>query len=158
MESDNVELGESAPSVHSSSSNGGWGSRVSKVLSLVAKWLHLRALVPYLLITVYSLLGGLLFLYLEKDFEREAKQEEKLKLEAARGNFTESLKNLVLVANLLPNFDTEEHLKQMIDTYEESVGFSFSEEPKWNLVNGIFYSATIYTTIGIVNINRLSDE
>lgn len=147
MESDNVELGDSAPPTTTESS-GSCTKRVKKVFSVISKRLHLRGLFPYILIIVYSLLGGLMFVYLEKDFELENKLEEKWKLEAARGNLTESLKNLVLLANVMAEFDPEAHLQELIKTYEEAIGFSFSEEPKWTLVNGIFYAGTIYTTIG----------
>uniref|UniRef100_A0A0K0FKH1 Potassium channel subfamily K member 18 (inferred by orthology to a human protein) n=1 Tax=Strongyloides venezuelensis TaxID=75913 RepID=A0A0K0FKH1_STRVS len=103
----------------------------------------------FLLIIIYSIIGALLFIYIEKDYDLASKQESYNYHLVARDMLFHNLKQI----HIENKNDRENRWKEAILEFETNINASPpSLETSWTFSMAIFYAGTIYTTIGYGNI------
>uniref|UniRef100_A0A0N4ZSX1 Potassium channel subfamily K member 18 n=1 Tax=Parastrongyloides trichosuri TaxID=131310 RepID=A0A0N4ZSX1_PARTI len=101
------------------------------------------------IIVLYSILGGMLFIYLEKDSDLASKQESYNYHLVARDMLFHDIKKI----HIENREDREHRWKEAILEFESNINVSPpSLETSWTFSMAIFYAGTIYTTIGYGNI------
>uniref|UniRef100_A0A0K0E8L1 Potassium channel domain-containing protein n=1 Tax=Strongyloides stercoralis TaxID=6248 RepID=A0A0K0E8L1_STRER len=103
----------------------------------------------FFIIVIYSVLGALLFIYIEKDYDLALKQESYNYHLIARDMLFHNLKQI----HIENRNDRENKWKEAILEFETNINAPPpSLETSWTFSMAIFYVGTIYTTIGYGNI------
>ncbi|CAH1257619.1 KCNK16 [Branchiostoma lanceolatum] len=139
----------------SSAPKEGWSDakterRKKVVLALKACWPHVKL---GIILVIYSMFGALGFWLIEYQHE-----------EALIANFTEArsqlLKNMWNVSQVFTGDDWEEEMTTLVERYEHTIVAAYDggidprvvkegqAELKWDIAGSLFFSVTVFTTIG----------
>lgn len=118
-------------------------------LQLLYKKLKLHLLVPLLFIILYMFIGSFLFLWFESSDELKRKTHKYDLFVRERELFLKRMEEIYLdqaaaEINLRKLFTA-----QAIDYFHEQIAVSFSNETEWSLATALYYSGTVFTTIGL---------
>uniref|UniRef100_A0A0N5AS33 Ion_trans_2 domain-containing protein n=1 Tax=Syphacia muris TaxID=451379 RepID=A0A0N5AS33_9BILA len=118
-------------------------SELGQVKSVYNRY-HLRYFAPYIILITYSVLGALLFQFLEADYEKKIFRERNAAVERLR-------EETLLRLNILKNSTSS---KDIFDRYDAELKkiLNLSDNLEWDLWGAFYYVGTIYTTIGYGNI------
>ncbi|KAE9551480.1 hypothetical protein FO519_005300, partial [Halicephalobus sp. NKZ332] len=112
------------------------------------KW-FLMTTKTFWFVVIYSVIGALLFMYIETPGDVESRIEQRQYHLMARDVLAFNIRQIHDSKRL----DAEYEIKQAIIQFEENLGISMpSEETAWTFWMSILYAGTIYTTIGYGNI------
>ncbi|KHN74424.1 TWiK family of potassium channels protein 18 [Toxocara canis] len=129
-----------------------------------------RNIVWLIILFAYSLIGGIAFSAIEGGYDRTEclkKYERELDIYEGRQKFQDHLfirfreieYDTSFNSNRINDNDGEEVklqlMREALAEYEQRLGFEIKEpvmkDTKWNIWGGIYYSASLYTTIGYGN-------
>lgn len=121
--------------------------RMRKRFKWLYKKLGLKHLTPFVIITIYSIVGAAIFIGLEKPNDLELKEAKVRSVVKARKELLLGIEEAYKdPAWEVPKRKTR--LAQLLDYYEETIEFSVSNETIWTFWNSVYYCGTLYTTIG----------
>jgi len=124
-----------------------WLSRLRKRFKWLYKKLGLKHLTPFIIITIYSIIGAAIFIGFERSNDLELKEAKVRQVMKARRELLVGIEE----AYEDPAFEVPKRktrLAQLLDYFEESVEFSVSNQTVWTFWNAVYYCGTLYTTIG----------
>ncbi|KRX99050.1 TWiK family of potassium channels protein 18, partial [Trichinella pseudospiralis] len=104
-------------------------------------------------IVFYTLLGGVLFLFVERPVDLQERQQLYAVYQTSQKDLIKQLGDLG--ENYAKNRDREYFLDQLqmaILGYEEKIDVHVSNESLWDFWNAMYYAGTVYTTIGYGNV------
>ncbi|KRY57108.1 TWiK family of potassium channels protein 18, partial [Trichinella britovi] len=104
-------------------------------------------------IVFYTLLGGVLFLFVERPVDLHERQQLYAVYQTSQKDLIKQLEQLG--ENYAKNRDREYFLSQLqtaILGYEAKIDVHVSNESLWDFWNAMYYAGTVYTTIGYGNV------
>ncbi|GMT03416.1 hypothetical protein PENTCL1PPCAC_25590 [Pristionchus entomophagus] len=110
----------------------------------------MKSFLPVLILVIYTLIGALLFQWIEADSETQ-------EIELMRKQQEKAIERAAFELNTLKSkgpIEAYNHTVRVLKRYNEKIGVSEVDDSnlKWSLSGAIFYCITIYTTIGYGNI------
>ncbi|CAB3398380.1 unnamed protein product [Caenorhabditis bovis] len=114
---------------------------------------HLHHIAKIVILLLYSLFGAYMFMVLEADNERNIKKSETTRILrssiAAKQILIDKLQHLFFNLTTIEDY-SETKLRKILADYDSSMGIVIDGnfDTKWDIWGGLYYSGTIYTTIG----------
>lgn len=112
------------------------------------KRLHLNYLLPLLFIMLYMFIGALLFLWLERSFDQTKKINEYTFYLRERELFLKRIDEIFEDVSSKKALWRRHFFGEAIDYLHKQLGITFSNHSNWSLATALYYSGTIFTTIG----------
>ncbi|VDD97201.1 unnamed protein product [Enterobius vermicularis] len=124
----------------------------SKTVLQKVKWFykhcHINYLLPLVFVMLYMFVGAVIFLVLEEGYD-EAK-----KLENYHNYLNERELLIKRMEEILIDLAAERpgrrriFIEEAVDYFHNQVGFLVTNQTDWSLVTALYYSGTVFTTIG----------
>uniref|UniRef100_A0A0N5A9C7 Ion_trans_2 domain-containing protein n=1 Tax=Syphacia muris TaxID=451379 RepID=A0A0N5A9C7_9BILA len=114
----------------------------------IYKRYHFNYLLPLLFVMLYMLFGAIIFLLLEKADNDKAKQAEYSTYVHQRGLLVKRLEEILTDLAAERPGRRQLFIEEAVDYFHKQIGFSVSNESDWSLVTALYYSGTLFTTIG----------
>ncbi|VDK50171.1 unnamed protein product [Anisakis simplex] len=110
--------------------------------------LHLNYLIPLLIIMLYMVIGAALFLWIEAPADLQKKQSEYENYVHERELLLKRLEEIYTDRAATKRRQRRLFLEEAIDYFHERVDLSFPNTTDWSLTTALYYSGTVFTTIG----------
>lgn len=120
--------------------------KIKRYIRYFYQKLRLKYFIPLIVVAIYAFIGAGLFMATEKAFEEDKVVKKIESIHEARLSFTDEIKKIFRNNSLIkhrPNLTYE-----LLQQYEEQIGFNSDITPKWNFWDSTYYAVTIFTTIG----------
>ncbi|CAI4228056.1 unnamed protein product [Auanema sp. JU1783] len=109
---------------------------------------YLKNLIPLLVIMFYMLIGSLIFYWLEGSHDSNVKEAAYRHYKKEREFFYRRVEEIVQDKALATRVSRKKAVLDAITYFEENIGFSISPKSPWDLMTAMYYSGTLFTTIG----------
>ncbi|EYB93938.1 hypothetical protein Y032_0177g591 [Ancylostoma ceylanicum] len=115
---------------------------------ILYKRYHIKYLFPLVFIMFYMVIGSVIFYFLESSTDQNAKDEQ-YRIYIRERELLRRRMDEILTDRAARRRDVRrKFIDDAVEYFQEQIGFSVSNESQWNLMSAMYYSGTLFTTIG----------
>ncbi|VDK57433.1 unnamed protein product, partial [Cylicostephanus goldi] len=123
-------------------------SQYLQLLRTLYKRYHIKYLFPLIFIMFYMVVGSVIFYLLESSTDQNSKDEQYQVYIRERELLRRRMDEILSDRAARRREVRRKFIDDAVEYFENQVGFSVSNESQWNLMSAMYYSGTLFTTIG----------
>uniref|UniRef100_A0A158P7R5 Ion_trans_2 domain-containing protein n=1 Tax=Angiostrongylus cantonensis TaxID=6313 RepID=A0A158P7R5_ANGCA len=120
---------------------------IGKLRDLYKRY-HIKHLFPLMFIMLYMVLGSVLFYFLEFSTDQASKDQQYSVYIRERELLRRRMDEIFLDQAAKRREVRFRFIDDAVDYFEKQIGFSITNESQWSLMSAMYYSGTLFTTIG----------
>ncbi|VDN24817.1 unnamed protein product [Gongylonema pulchrum] len=120
-----------------------------KRVRLFYKRFHLNYLFPLVFMMLYMFIGALLFLWLESDSDRTQKLHHHRQYFYERELLFKRIEHVFSDKASRKPRQRRLFIQRALEYFHQRINISFSNQSDWSFTTALYYSGTVFTTIGL---------